>query len=65
MLLSGWGKSQVRAQTRTKISSILLGTLFAGSLIGLVGHRQHGSAWVFALLLLSAVTVGLAQQTIP
>ncbi len=44
---------------------VLVPALAAGALVGLVARGSGGGVWVFALLVLSAVVVAIAQQTLP
>jgi len=44
---------------------VLVPAVGAGTLAGLVARGSGGGVWVFALLVLSAVVVAIAQQTLP
>ena len=44
---------------------MLAGAIGLGVLIGVLAHGTGGANWVFALLMLSAGAVGVAQQTLP
>jgi hypothetical protein len=51
------------ATTALKVLGLAVGL---GTLIGLVAHGSGEAGWaVFALLVLSAVVVAIAQQTLP
>lgn len=42
-----------------------LGAVALGIALGLTARTPEGTVWVFALLVLSAAVVSIAQQTIP
>ncbi len=44
---------------------VLAPALGAGTLVGLIAHSSGGAGSVFVLLVLSAVVVAIAQQTLP
>jgi hypothetical protein len=57
------GKLPWRTTTALKVLAPAVGL---GTLVGLVARSSAGAGWaVFALLVLSAVVVAIAQQTLP
>ena len=52
----------IRTATALKV---LAPTLGAGTLVGLIARGPGGAGSVFVLLVLSAVVVAIAQQTLP
>lgn len=47
------------------VSTTWLGAVALGVALGLAARTPEGTVWVFALLVLSAAVVSIAQQTIP
>lgn len=58
-------ESAGRGRPRLAMAGIFAGAATLGVASGIVAHGADGPRWVFALLILSAGIVGIAQQTLP
>ena len=49
----------------SRSSRLIISSIIAGTLVGLGARNSDGMAGIFAVLVLSAMVVAIAQQTLP